>query len=364
MDKIKQLQKENNYLRKLWEASNDLIETITNNPPDILNIILKDIRKIIKYDMGAIFLFDEKKEFLRVAAEIGYDPKTKKLQYKKEDGLVGYVSTTGKTINVSNLRKKIKWEKRKPKYIGVGIYKKGVSFLLAPFATADKIIGVWELISKKENFFKKEDLFYLSSLARYSAAITKTVNLQETLKEQYREIIQTYILDIEKIDPETRKHLDRVAKYVKLITLKLKLKKNERDEMSIAARLHDVGKREVSEILFSPNKLSLEKRKEHLLETVRILNRHSFLKPIIPIVKHHHERYDGNGYPDGLKGKNIPLGSRIITVVDAFDAMTHDRSYKKAISKEEGIKELKKESGKQFDLKIVKVFLKILEREK
>ena len=77
-------------------------------------------------------------------------------------------------------------------------------------------------------------------------------------------------------------------------------------------------------------------------------------------ILHHHERYDGNGYPDGLKGEKIPLLSRIITVVDSFDVITHDRSYKKAMSKEEGIKELRENSGTQFDPVIVDVFVEFL----
>jgi len=80
------------------------------------------------------------------------------------------------------------------------------------------------------------------------------------------------------------------------------------------------------------------------------------------IVYHHHERYDGEGYPDGLKGESIPLGSRIIAVIDAYDAMTSRRPYREALSKEEAIMELKKHAGTQFDRKVVEAFLKVLER--
>jgi len=100
--------------------------------------------------------------------------------------------------------------------------------------------------------------------------------------------------------------------------------------------------------------------KKHPTLGEQVINQMSYLKDLAPIVRHHHEKWDGTGYPDGLKGKEIPLLSRILAVADAFDAMTSDRSYRKALSIEEALNEIKKNSGIQFDPEIVDAFLDVL----
>jgi HD-GYP domain-containing protein (c-di-GMP phosphodiesterase class II) len=100
----------------------------------------------------------------------------------------------------------------------------------------------------------------------------------------------------------------------------------------------------------------------HSFIGTKILQSVKLLEPVLPLVYHHHERYDGTGYPDGLKGEDIPLGARIISVADAFESMTADRPYRKALPLEEAFAELRFCSGKQFDPEIVKVFLKLAEQ--
>jgi len=130
----------------------------------------------------------------------------------------------------------------------------------------------------------------------------------------------------------------------------------------IAGLLHDLGKVGVSEsILNKPGKLTEEeyaKIKEHpALGAMMIISEVESLQRLVPIVRHHHERFDGKGYPDGLAGEGIPLEARIMSVVDVFDAMTHDRAYRKALSREETMAELERGAGTQFDPAVVKAFL-------
>ena len=161
---------------------------------------------------------------------------------------------------------------------------------------------------------------------------------------------------------ETESHTARVAESAVKVGAMLDLEMSQLDELKIAADLHDIGKIGISEdILLKQGKLTDEEyriMKTHSEKGYRIINATSELQSIAKAVLYHHERWDGTGYPMGLKGEQIPIISRIISVCDAFDVMTNDRIYKKAISKEDAIAEVKRCSGTQFDPKVVESFLK------
>jgi len=134
------------------------------------------------------------------------------------------------------------------------------------------------------------------------------------------------------------------------------------DKLEISALFHDIGKLGVPDsILLKPGKLDeleFQKIKEHPTIGVNILKNIEFLKGSFPIILHHHERYAGNGYPDGISGKDIPLEARILCVADTYDAMTSDRPYRKALPHEEAVAEIIRFKGSQFDPEIVDAFLK------
>lgn len=159
---------------------------------------------------------------------------------------------------------------------------------------------------------------------------------------------------------ETNEHTERVSKYAKAIGKKMNLKKDELDELMLTAQLHDIGKIGIDEqILMKPGKLTIDEfeiMKTHAEKGYRIINASSDLDTIAKYVLGHHEKWDGSGYPLGLKGVEIPLISRIINVVDSYDVMTNNRPYKKAMAQKEALHELERCSGTQFDPKIVNIF--------
>lgn len=163
---------------------------------------------------------------------------------------------------------------------------------------------------------------------------------------------------------ETEEHCQRVEAYAMAIGKEIGMKLSELNELTIVARLHDVGKIAIgADILLKPGKLTAEEfevMKTHAEKGYRIINASSMLGNVAKCVLTHHERWDGAGYPLGLSGEEIPLMARIVAIADAYDVMTHDRIYKKAISKEAACKELLKCSGTQFDSKLVKLFIKNL----
>ncbi len=177
-------------------------------------------------------------------------------------------------------------------------------------------------------------------------------------------IIKSLSEAIEAKSEWTRGHSDRVTDMAMSIGEALGLEKEEMNYLRFASTLHDIGKiGTVENILDKKDKLTQEEQAMIRLHPNRgadIIGNIKQFKDVTPGVKHHHERFDGSGYPDGLKGKDIPLFARIILVADSFDAMTSDRPYRKGLSREKGIEEIKKGSGTQFDPEIVSAFLKVV----
>ena len=171
--------------------------------------------------------------------------------------------------------------------------------------------------------------------------------------------IEALALAIEAKDHTTHAHLQRVRIYAVEVAKKLELPPSELEAIQAAALLHDIGKLAVPEhIISKPGKLSpeeFEKVKIHPIVGAEILERVNFPYPVVPIVRAHHEKWDGTGYPAGLKGEQIPIGARILSAVDFLDALASDRQYRKALSMEDVIVRVREEAGKSFDPRIVEV---------
>ena len=167
--------------------------------------------------------------------------------------------------------------------------------------------------------------------------------------------------------PTSSIHSEMMSRLVKDLSRELHLSKIESGALEYAAMLHDAGKVNVPiDILSKETPLTEHEYsliKSHPKEGVAMVRDLHLLKPVLPIILYHHERYDGTGYPSGLKKKQIPLGARILAIIDAFDAMIFGRPYKKKISMENAIGEFKGQRGTQFDPEIVDAFLKVLSRE-
>lgn len=194
-------------------------------------------------------------------------------------------------------------------------------------------------------------------LARFS------FKLYLDMKNNYIETIQALSTAMEEKDPYTQGHAQRVSELAILLGEEIKLNSRELEQLRYAAILHDVGKIGIPEaILNKPDKLNEEEYKvikEHPTKGVKILENIDFLKYATSIMQYHHEYFDGSGYPEGKMGEDIPLSSRIITIVDAYDAMTTDRPYRKALSVEFALKEIQNKAGEQFDPRLVQAFVKI-----
>jgi len=192
-------------------------------------------------------------------------------------------------------------------------------------------------------------------------------NTYDLLEKSYLESIETLRYTVEAKDTYTRGHSDRVSEYAVLIGKKVGLSEDDLKTLQIGGLFHDIGKIGVPDtILQKEAKLTDDEYSEiknHPSIGAHILSTATIFKEIIPIVKHHHERYDGHGYPGQLQGENIPYLARITAIADTFDAMTSKRSYRDALPMETVISEFERCKGTQFDPKLADAFLDILNND-
>ncbi len=191
-----------------------------------------------------------------------------------------------------------------------------------------------------------------------------TILINVQLQETNRELLELMVKSIEARDPYTSGHSQRVAEFARTLAREIGLGFREIDQIATAALLHDVGKiyEEFAPILRKEGKLTDAERqlmRTHVDRSAELIRTISNLRgPVERYVRHHHENYDGNGYPDSLVGDDIPLGARIIMIADTADAMTTDRPYRDALGYDDVTSELQLLSGKQFDPRLVSTFLR------
>ncbi len=236
------------------------------------------------------------------------------------------------------------------------------TFIAIPLKTDKDFLGLIFLIGKTKNEYSMETIDFIANISSIISVAVYNAQTFNYIEEEHFETISSISEAIEARDTYTRTHGDRLIDYGVMVAKELGLNANEIKNMRYAAAMHDVGKIGIKDsILNKPGKLTdeeYEEIKKHPEIGYNMLKKIKFLRHIANDVLHHQERFDGKGYPLGLSGEDIPIASRIIAVVDTFDAMTTDRPYRKALPVETALEEIKKNSGTQFDPKVVEAFLK------
>lgn len=240
-----------------------------------------------------------------------------------------------------------------------------VSSAAAPVELAEDLHGALVICYPEEHDFTPEELTRLERLARQTELALRSVRQREHLARFAFETALALTEAIESRDPYTGGHCRRLAEHAGIIARQLELPPKEIEVVRLGAALHDMGKIVVPDsVLKKAGQLTPEEYtiiKQHCYSGGQICKRVGFLMDAYPIVYHHHERWDGKGYPDGLKGERIPLGARIVAVIDAYDAMTTDRPYRNAMPMEAALSILRDGAGKQWDPRVVNVLLETIE---
>ncbi|HQO12338.1 MAG TPA: HD-GYP domain-containing protein [Petrotogaceae bacterium] len=223
-------------------------------------------------------------------------------------------------------------------------------------------------ISRNKNIkFSRDASKILETLASFASAFLTMQRFSSMQNEFQRQIIISMVSILEIYDNYTKGHSDSVANCSLKIGARLSLTQKQMKDLYWSGLLHDIGKILVSpDIVNKPGRLTIQEYeaiKKHPVYGYEVLNKSDQLKDVAVYIKHHHERWDGNGYPNGLKEEEIPLISRIIAIADSWDAMRTDRSYRKGLSTSQAIKEMRENSGKQFDPEILEVFLRMMSEE-
>ena len=242
------------------------------------------------------------------------------------------------------------------------------SLVTVPLVQRNKIIGVLSVYNKKICKYTAEDVSLLSMLANQAAIAIANAKLYEQAELGYFNTIKTLSNIIDAKDNYTYGHSERVMQNCMSIADALKMPEEDKEILKYASLLHDIGKIGIDVgLLRKPSKLNSEEWKVIFMHPVlgsSIVEQIGFLSELAPIILHHHERYDGKGYPTKLRIEKIPLGARILSVADAYESMVSDRPYRRSLSLKKAKEELLSASGKQFDPKIVKVFIGIIDKNK
>ena len=247
------------------------------------------------------------------------------------------------------------------------LYSLGIRSVLAiPLVVRSEVKGVLLLGDTEAGKFARGETFTIEKIASQMAVALENARLYEDMRSLFINTVASLANAIDAKSPWTKGHSERVMHISARIAKEMGLAEPEVERVRLGGLLHDIGKIGVIEaVLEKPAALSEDEfppLRSHPEKGVAILSPIAQLNDVLPAILHHHERYDGTGYPKGLKGDEIPLSARIVAVADAFDAMVSERPYKKGYTLEEAIVELGKGAGSQFDPKVVECFSRYLER--
>jgi HD-GYP domain-containing protein (c-di-GMP phosphodiesterase class II) len=330
---------------------------------DFYKMALDRACDIVDSDRGSVMIYNNDDKFLHIVAARGISNSlVESIKLKSGVGIAGRAFEKGEIIFVTN-------PERNPDYDRfMGYDEQSEPFVAIPLKIKGNSIGVLNIhLPKTKNNFTDLELKFLSILADEMSIMAENIGLYQSIEKFYLELVQTLARIIDAKDSYTGDHAVRARERAVRLAKKLNVPEQIIKNIEYAALLHDMGKIGIDEkIITKPGKLTddeYSQMKKHPEIAYQILSPIEFLSPVAKIILYHHEWFNGMGYPDGIKGDEIPLGSRIVSVIDAWDAMTSDRPYRKALKREDAIEELKKGSGKQFDPKVVDAFFKLLEEE-
>lgn len=250
---------------------------------------------------------------------------------------------------------------------GLGSLPDGVlSAIAVPLKIREKVFGVVTAFVNEGSYrFNERDLYYLSFMGAKAADTAENIALYETISENLFSTLRAFVKAVEARDAYTKEHSNRVAEMAVMLGREMGCSDEELNLLNFAGRLHDIGKIGIRDnILLKPGRLTDEEFeiiKEHPVIGARIVSQLGLWDRETQIIRHHHERFDGTGYPDGLKGVAIPFLARIMSVADAYDAMASDRAYRKKLDLERVMSIIRGGSGAQFDPRVVEVFNRLVD---
>jgi putative nucleotidyltransferase with HDIG domain len=332
-------------------------------PKEVINRAMEAAIRLMQCEVGSLLILDAEKNELFFEVALGEKGEAvKEMRLKVGEGIAGWVAEHMESLIVPDVSKDQRHSIRVDDNSGY-ITR---DILCVPVTVKQKLIGVLQAVNKRgDKTFNNEDLELFQLLANQVAIAIENATLYDQVHAAFLEVSEALAQSIEKRDPYTGGHTKRVLFFSLAISRYMNLSEEEMEHLKIAAILHDIGKIGIEDkILRKKDKLTDDEyteMKKHPIVGAEIIAHIKQLKGVIPGMRYHHERTDGRGYPEGLKGPNIPFIARIISVADTFDAMTTDRPYHTGLDDNAALAELKRCADKQFDKDVVDAFLQAYE---
>jgi len=349
-------------LEALADASTVINSTL--DLKELLKLVMELAARSLRGEASSILLKDKETGDLLFDVATGSSAEAMKtIRVPRGQGIAGHVAETAECVLVPDCSKDPRFFKeadKKSLFVTRNI-------VAVPLIARGEVIGVMEVLNRiGDATFDDGDVMLLRALGHQSAVAIQNAQLFQDVETGFLSTVQALAQAVDAKDSYTAGHSSRVTQYSVVIAEELGLDSEIVRRVRLSGLLHDVGKIGIQDsVLGKPGKLTDEEfamMKSHPVVGGHILKPVAQLADVIDGVISHHERFDGRGYPRGLKGEEIPLQGRIIGVADAFDAMTSDRVYRPRLSDEVALAELKKNSGTQFDSRMVDAFLAAFDR--
>jgi len=330
------------------------------NQREVRQQAIEAVTSLLDAEVGSLLLVDAKTKDLFFEVALGDKEKqVKQMRLKMGEGIAGWVAANDQPALINDVQNDPRYFRR-AQTITDFVTR---NMVCVPVRAKGKVIGVLQAINKKENgSFHEEDLENCWTLSNEVAIALENANLYAELKETFLNTAEALAAAVEKRDPYTGGHIKRVVEYSMALARHLSVPLKDMEDLRLAAVLHDIGKIGIKDsVLLKQARLDQEEiahMREHPLVGEDILEHIEQMKGVRKIMRAHHEKWDGTGYPDRLKGEDIPIHARIIAIADTFDAITTDRPYRKAADWKTAVEEIRRCSGRDYDPALVEAFIR------
>ncbi len=358
-DKNSNLEKVVARLSTLYKVGLAINSNMDNE--NIFRLIVDTTIETLHANIGYIIIHDKENDAMRVDTLVGHGDETDGavILPMKDSSVSGWVINNAKPLLISDINETPQFDR----FSALGYERK--TLICSPLIVRDEVIGTITVVNKNDgSTYTNDELGLLTTIAAQASIAIKNAMLYDEQQKTYLNTIHALVSAIEASDSYTRGHSERVTKYSLAIAKKLGLSQERLKIMERAAILHDIGKIGINlTLLHKVGKLTPEDifdLQQHPSIGIKILEPIEFLLDVRLCIAQHHERFDGKGYPNKLSAEALLLESRILAIADAFDAMTSDRPYRKALALDVALKELTENSGTQFDPAIVPIFVELM----
>ncbi len=349
-------------LRDAWRRAQQVELALVLNSSltqrEIRTQAIQAVTNLLDAEVGSLLLVDEQTQDLFFEVALGEkEERVKQMRLRMGEGIAGWVAANDQPALINDVQNDPRYFRR-AQTITNFITR---NMVCVPVRSKGRVIGVLEAINKKgAGPFTGEDLENGLMLANQVAVALESADLYTRLRQTFVDTAEALAAAVEKRDPYTGGHIKRVVEYSMAIARHLPAPLDDGEDLRLAAVLHDIGKIGIKDsVLLKQARLNDDEQRhmqQHPLVGEEILKHIEEMQAVRRVLRSHHEKWDGTGYPDGLRAERIPLHARIIAIADTFDAITTDRPYRKAADWKTAIAEIKRCAGTYYDPVLVKAF--------